>query len=40
MESKPKIPEFRINPEIFHPCLQSVQQSGTKLLEKVVSRRH
>ena len=22
MESQPQNPEFRINPEIFHPCLQ------------------
>ena len=21
MESQPQIPEFRINPEIFHPCV-------------------
>ena len=29
MESQPQNPEFRINPEIFHPC---VQTAGTAQL--------
>ena len=24
MESQPQNPEFRINPEIFHPCSENV----------------
>ena len=27
MESQPQNPEFRINPENFHPCMQSVKAS-------------
>ena len=27
MESQPQIPEFRINPENFHPCIQQNQVS-------------
>ena len=26
MESQPQNPEFRNNPEIFHPCLKKMQQ--------------
>ena len=27
MESQPQNPEFRINPENFHPCKQSISSS-------------
>ena len=26
MESQPQNPEFRINPENFHPCISSVER--------------
>ena len=28
MESQPQNPEFRINPENFHPCLQTANNKG------------
>ena len=33
MESQPQIPEFRINPENFHPCNVHIKLSQNNKLE-------
>ena len=37
MESQSKIPEFRINPENFHPCISKVNFQTPKNLDTVNS---
>ena len=45
MESQPQNPEFRINPENFHPCYQQMTKVATskvrvKVPPKAGSRQH